>query len=613
MRILFDSRDERFKSPFGALKESQSCRFAVHVPRTCPATGVKLILDGEDGSTAGEYPLDQVSDAGEYVRFEGKLTLPRIGLYFYYFRVITIGGGFRLFREGADRTNMEAGELWQISCVRDVPVPEDFRGRVMYQIFPDRFNRSGICDTAGKLVPFCIKKDLYSLPDHRPDEWGKINNCDFFGGNLRGIEEKLDYLSELGVGVIYLNPIFKAWSNHRYDTADYMKIDELLGTEEDFSSLCRAAHARDIKIVLDGVFNHTGSNSRSFDAKGVFGHGAVSDPQSPYRGWYDFQRWPDLYSCWWGVPTLPCVNEMNEGYLDFIIRNEDSVIAHWLRAGADGFRLDVADELPDRFIALLRERMRQVKPDAILIGEVWEDASNKISYGRRRRYFTDGELDSVMNYPWRDALTGLMTDRIGAGEFCRRIMDIRENYPERTADLLMNFISTHDTPRALSLFSPEEPPEDKNARAGYRMPSDALKVALKRMKCASFLQFVLPGMPCVYYGDEVAMQGLEDPFCRCYFRWDRVKTEPLVDHYRALGALRKRFESLRRGGLEISSRKSLVTLTRTHGGERLRATVNVGETAEIETAGDVVFSLEAGLSEGKAALKKYGAVLEILP
>ncbi len=614
MRILFDSKDLSYKDPFGTLTEGQSCRFAVRVPSSCGATSVVLVLNGEDGSENSAHPLGFSGSDGGYDRFEASLVLPAPGLWFYYFRITDAGGAYPLFHSGFDQTNIGEGELWQLSCVpRDFSVPPAFSGRVMYQIFPDRFCRLGNPDVSGKLVPFRLRAEPRGLPDYLPDDNGKVTNCDFFGGNLAGIASRLDHLASLGVGVIYLNPIFKAWSNHRYDTADYMKIDELLGTEEDFRRLCDLAHGRGMKVILDGVFSHTGSNSRYFDSEGVFGGGAASDPDSPYRSWFDFQRWPDLYTSWWGIDTLPCVNELDDGFLDLIVRGEDSVVAHWLRAGADGFRLDVADELPDRFISLLRERMKTVKPDALLIGEVWEDASNKISYGVRRRYFVGGELDSVMNYPFRTAVIDLALGKIAPREFCERVLTICENYPPQVLNVLMNPLSTHDTPRILSLLSPEPPPADRRARAGYRMPKSALSTALTRLGCAAFLQFVLPGMPCIYYGDEIAMQGLEDPFNRCFFEWDSVPDNPVLAFYRALGALRGAHEALRLGTLSASADGAVLSLERSCESERLLARVNTGEKAELERRGEELLSRGCEPSGDKLSLDPLGFVLEKLP
>ena len=421
MRILFDSRQTQYKTPFGTLRTGECCVLQIRIPTEVGTSGVRLMLEDSEHAVCAELPFSFVSrgeDGYELWRLE--FTRQETGLHFYWFRIDKRGGGsFRLFRQGRD-TNMEAGEKWQLSVIpADFTVPDFAPGAVMYQIFPDRFARSGSCDLTYKLQPFWVHESPDELPEYRPDAHGEVRNNDFFGGNFAGIREKLPYLQELGVGVLYLNPIFMAWSNHRYDTADYRRPDPMLGTEEDFRTLCDEAHARGMRVILDGVFSHTGSNSVYFDAKHVFGHGAVSDPNSPYRRWYRFHRYPDDYEAWWGIRTLPCVEELDETYLHYIIEDEDSVIAHWLRLGADGFRLDVVDELPDEFVRRLRRRMRQIDPQSLLLGEVCY-VSNGISY-TARSLKTDSAADltgSSENWTqelsWSDA--GLAMDLRTDGE-----------------------------------------------------------------------------------------------------------------------------------------------------------------------------------------------------
>ena len=397
MRILFDSKLSQFKTPFGVLKPGEVCTLHIQIPVSCRTEHVELLLFQEDGTPAREVSLSRQETGALYECFGAAFSLERAGLYFYCFRVTTKNEQFRLYKQGND-TNMEAGDFWQLSCVEDAyPVPEALRGAVMYQIFPDRFYQSGCCNCAEKLQPYWVHEDKSDVPVYLPDEHGEVLNNDFYGGNLNGICEKLPYLQELGVEILYLNPIFMAFSTHRYDTYDYKRIDPMLGTEADFSALCSRAHALGMKVVLDGVFSHVGSRSPYFQS-------AISNPDSPYRDWFQFKHYPDVYESWWGITTLPCVDKMNESYIRYIIEDEDSVLAHWLRLGADGYRLDVVDELPDAFLTRLRKRLRELKPDAILIGEVWEDASNKVAYGVRRRYLTGRQLDSVMNYPWQGDL-----------------------------------------------------------------------------------------------------------------------------------------------------------------------------------------------------------------
>ena len=613
MRILYNSKDPLFKEPFGTLLPGEPCRISIHIPRSCETREAKLVFGRENGEIFTEFPMKLTGSDADYEIYTAVFSLEYPDLYFYSFRITTEHESFSLYREGFDQTNMEAGELWQLSCLpASFSPPQAFAGKILYQIFPDRFYDAGeILPAFGKLEPYRVHRKKDDIPDFEPDEEGEVLNCDFYGGNLRGIAEKLDYLASLGVSVLYLNPIFKAYSNHRYDTADYMVIDELLGDEADFSRLCALAHEKGMKIILDGVFSHTGSDSRYFDRKERFGNGAYHHPDSPYRSWYQFEEYPERYVSWWGIKTLPCVDEMDESYRDFIIENEDSVIAHWLRAGADGFRLDVADELPDEFISELRRRLKELKPDALLIGEVWEDASNKISYGKRRRYFTGGELDSVMNYPFRNAIIDYVCGRDGGFGFRGRIMDLAENYPPEVLHTLMNMLSTHDTYRLLSSLSPEPVPERKAERASYKMPPEARKVAESRLRCAVFLQYILPGMPCVYYGDEIGTEGFEDPFCRGYFQWEKTKDNPILGFFRKLGTIRNSEPALMYGKLEIETDGiGRLFIFRTFGNTVFRAVVNTGTPYSVKAEGDLFFSEHCEEKDGTIVIGSNGFLLE---
>ena len=348
MRILFDSKLSQFKTPFGTLLPGQGCRLRVDIPVSCRTVKAEVIFLQDDALTeAFRAPLAKAEANELYEAWSGEVSLPAAGLYFYYFFIATQNEAFRLYKQGND-TNMEAGDLWQVSCVEDrFPAPEYAKGAVMYQIFPDRFYAAGRCDCTEKLQPYWVHEDKQDVPVYLPDENGKVWNNDFYGGNLAGIREKLAYLQGLGVELLYLNPIFFAFSTHRYDTCDYGRIDPMLGTEEDFRALCVEAHARGMKVILDGVFSHVGSRSRYFQD-------AVSNPDSKYRSWFDFKHYPDTYTSWWGITDLPCIRKDNEDFLRYIIDDEDSIAVHWLRAGADGWRLDVVDELPDRFVLRLR-------------------------------------------------------------------------------------------------------------------------------------------------------------------------------------------------------------------------------------------------------------------
>ncbi|MBP3313308.1 MAG: glycoside hydrolase family 13 protein [Oscillospiraceae bacterium] len=517
----------------------------VHIPVSCHTKAVWLLLrqDGAGKEREFVFSLEKTADAYEIWRCE--CSLEDTGLYFYRFRVQTENESFHLYRWGEHDTNMEEGGLWQLSCVtEEFSAPSWAEGAVMYQIFPDRFYKSGECDLKDKLTPYVLHQNWNESPRWMPDEKGEVWNNDFFGGNLRGIEEKLPYLQTLGVELIYLNPIFMAFSNHRYDTANYLRVDPLLGTEEDFKRLCDTAHGMGMRIILDGVFSHTGSRS-------VYFEDAANNPESPYKSWFSFKNYPTEYESWWGFKTLPCVKELDPAYLDFIVEGEDSVIAHWLRLGADGFRLDVADELPDEFILRLKRRLRELRPDALLLGEVWEDASNKIAYGQRRRYFIDGELDGVMNYPWRKAVLDFARGSDG-GEGLRHALEtLAEHYPASALHCTMTMLSSHDSARALTeLAAPFE--GSREAMAAHRLTEDGRALGIKRLRFAAGLQFFLPGMPSIYYGDEAGMEGCKDPFNRGTYPWGR-EVEDLQNHFKRLGNMRKNSPVLRHGNLAVLS------------------------------------------------------------
>ena len=574
MRILFDSQQIQYKNPFGTLEPDQECTLTIHIPSSVQATRVECIINHENGSHAMNVLFTFRMKKGPYDIFQGKFTLPCTGLFFYYFYISKPCGGFRLFKEGS-QTNMEAGDLWQVSCIpADFTTPDWAKGAVIYQVFPDRFHAVGKPDLTGKLEPYTVHKHWNEDVDWRPTADGQVLNNDFFGGNFRGITEKMDYIASLGVGILYLNPISKSFSSHRYDTGYYKTPDPLLGTEAYFADMCRAAHDRGIRVVLDGVYSHTGSDSLYFNKNGTFpGKGAYQSQESPYSSWYTFYRWPGSYRSWWDFDTLPTVNKMDPGFLDYIIRDEDSVVAHWMKLGADGFRLDVADELPDEFIRLLRKRIRGIKPDALLIGEVWEDASNKIAYGQRRRYFTDGELDSVMNYPFRTAIINFMRGFDSGRGLKDTVMSIMENYPPQVAACNMNLLGTHDTPRILTALV-DDFDGSREEKAKRRLSRNQMEVARERLLMASFLQYTLPGSPSLYYADETGMEGYKDPFNRRTYPWGREDQE-LVNHFRHLGRLRRELTPLRLGDIQFfQAGDKHLGFTRTYQGQTVKIYVN---------------------------------------
>ena len=574
MRILFDSKQSQFKSPFGTLVPGEECTLHIHVPSNLRSSRVELILCWVDKTQKAVIPMEYARKKGAYDIFRGKFHLDMGGLYYYYFRIHAHTGPFRLFKEGDD-TNMEDGDYWQVSCIpEDFVTPQWSRGATIYQVFPDRFHAAGRVDLTGKLQPYVLHKHWHEEVHWQPTPEGLVLNNDFYGGNFRGITEKMDYIASLGVTLLYLNPIGKSFSNHRYDTGDYKVPDPMLGTLEDFKTLCKTAHSYGIRVILDGVYSHTGSNSRYFNREGAFpGKGAYQSMDSEYSSWYRFHHWPDSYDSWWGFETLPTVNKMDPKFLDYIIRDEDSVIAHWLGLGCDGFRLDVADELPDDFLRLLRDRVKEINPDALVLGEVWEDASNKVAYNQHRRYFTNAELDCVMNYPFRTAFINFMRGFDNGKALKETVMTIAENYPPQVMASCMTLLGTHDTPRILTALV-DDFDGSREEKADRHLSRSQLDVARERLLMASFLQFTLPGSPSIYYGDEALMEGYRDPFNRRTFPWGREDWE-LQAHFKRLGRMRKENEALRLGDIAFfQAGDKILGYTTSCGGKTLRVCCN---------------------------------------
>ena len=574
MRILYDSKEPQYKLPFGTLQPGQDCLLHIHIPTAVGTTAVEIVVQKENGAPEKTAPMTLERVCGAYDIYQGNLVLDSCGLYFYYFRITTRTGSFRLFKYGDD-TNMEAGSLWQISCIpADFTTPDWAKGGVIYQVFPDRFHKAGECDLTGKLEPYTVHQQWDEEVSWQPTKEGLVLNNDFYGGNFRGIAEKMDYIASLGTTILYLNPISKSFSSHRYDTGDYKTPDPMLGTEEDFTAMCEAAHAHGIKVVLDGVYSHTGSNSLYFNRDRTFpGEGAYQSQNSPYYSWFTFKNWPNSYKSWWDFDTLPTVDKMHPDFIRYIITEEDSVVAHWLKLGADGFRLDVVDELPDAFVLLLKQRIRQIKPDALLIGEVWEDASNKIAYGVRRRYFVDGILDSAMNYPFREALLHYLWDRDGGYGLKNTVMTIAENYPPQVLSCNMNLLGTHDTPRILTALV-DQFQGSRQEQANRFLTPEQWAQAKEKLMMASFLQFMLPGAPSIYYGDEAGMEGHKDPFNRRTYPWGRENPE-LMRHFRRLGQMRKEIEALRLGDIRFfSAQDGRVGFIRSWEGKKYRVYCN---------------------------------------
>lgn len=544
MTAIFDSRDTRYKNPFGAVPCGTEISFTLFPG--ADVTACTMLLFHEFAYMDQELPLSR-----DGLSFSAVITAPlQPELIWYGFR-LTYQDGHITYLGKNGLGSRDAMLCWQQTVyATDHKTPEWFGRGISYQIFPDRFCRLAIPEPADMVGDRTVHESWDEPVDYLPDFSGEIRNCDFFGGSLAGMISKLDYLKSLSITTIYLCPIFESASNHRYNTADYLRIDPMLGTEEDFRLLCREAAKRGMRIMLDGVFNHTGSVSRYFNADGFYPTvGAAQSKDSPFFSWYHFTRWPEEYDAWWGIKTLPAVNENNPAYRDFIISGENSVVRHWLRCGASGWRLDVADELPDDFIAEIRHVMEEENSDSYLLGEVWEDGSNKIAYSQRRRYLLGHETHGLMNYPFRNAALAWLLGG-DAAQFQETMENLRENYPPAAFYGSMNFLGTHDTPRILTLLgiSADADTDTRDKRSAYRLTPAERQLGLKRLQLGAILLYSFPGSPTVFYGDEVGMQGFEDPFNRGTFPWGQEDLE-LLDFYQKLGALRKERISLQSGDI----------------------------------------------------------------
>ncbi len=468
------------------------------------------------------------------------------GLFFY--ELLFLRGFDTLFTDSINNVDFKLSKKSEtrftlLLYAKGFKTPSWFHGGTMYHIFADRFakGKGEACLHGGSL-----NEDWENgIPQYAKRAGAPLSNDVFFGGNLWGVAEKLDYLESMGVTVIYLSPVFEAASNHRYDTADYERIDSLLGGEAAFRALVDAAHKRGMRVILDGVFNHTGDDSRYFNRRGNYPDvGAYQSKKSPCYPWYSFSAFPKQYESWWGIEIMPRLNHANKDCRRYFT-GRDGICAKWLRAGADGWRLDVADELSDEFLDELHDTVKhESNGEGLIIGEVWENAVDKISYGKRRRYFRGGQLDSVMNYPFRNAVMAFLTER-DATVFYNILTALWATYPPTVSHALMNLLGTHDTERILTVLGDPSCGEglENPALAEKRLSRAVRARAVRLLKLASVLQFTSYGVPSVYYGDEAGVEGYHDPFCRMPFPWGREDRE-LQAHYRALGELRRKHTCL---------------------------------------------------------------------
>ncbi len=533
MKIEHNSRQEFFRAPFGAVTCGTEVRLRISAYGMGIPRSVKIIYKTDNGEAVyKDMPyVFSVLDSCIYETVIKVTDEP--GLIWYYFEletdigVVYYGNNSENLGGKGEMSFQTPSHSFQITVYDErYKTPDWFKEAIAYQIFPDRFyngNEDGaFLYESGDI----IKRKWGEQPYYKAEQFGgEYKNNDFFGGNLKGIIKKLPYLEDLGITVIYLNPIFRSCSNHKYNTGNYEEIDPSFGDESTFRELCGKAQKHGIRIILDGVFNHTGSDSKYFNKYGNYDSiGAYQSKESPYYTWYKFIDYPDVYESWWGIDTLPQIVETSPELREYLLSGKDAIIKKWLRCGASGWRLDVVDELPDFFVKELRRNVKETDPEAVIIGEVWEDASNKIAYGERRQYFYGDELDSVMNYPLRNAMIDMALCRIDAVEFNRRVMSLKENYPAPAFYSLLNMLSSHDVERIVTLMGgvPTRHEVSREEQAAFSLNGYALAIARKRVKQLIGMIMTMPGVPCLFYGDELGVQGYGDPFCRSTFPWESM-------------------------------------------------------------------------------------------
>lgn len=551
---LFEEKYETVADPtlLGAFECGKKVDFVLKIPRENGTVSAKMCIraDGLERDFSKNIALLWTALDGSFDIYSCTLDTSElgVGLYYYKYEVTSFNGKeyYALRGHGGELNciDFDDGLMQLIVFEKAENTPEWLFGGIIYHIFVDRFRKSGRCLPKDYAI---MNEDWENgIPQFADKPGGYVENNMFFGGDLYGVTEKLDYIKSLGVNCIYLSPIFEAYSNHKYDTADYMSIDSMFGGDSAFSELIREAKKRGIRIILDGVFNHTGSDSIYFNKNGRYKElGAYQSEKSKYFEWYNFRSFPDDYECWWNVKILPRVNSDKESYRKFIL-GDGGVIEKWAKKGVAGFRLDVADELSDSFISGLNSKLKSVCSDGMVYGEVWEDASNKIAYDKRKKYFLGNELDSVMNYPVREALIKFIKyGDTAVSDVCETLYS---HYPKDASDLLMNLLGTHDTERILTVLGTDGSEGYTNKELSVkRMTNTEIKRALSLLKIAYTVIATLPGIPCIYYGDEAGMQGYRDPFNRMPYPWGKENTE-LINFYKTIGKLR-RSEKLYRKGL----------------------------------------------------------------
>ncbi len=605
-------------SRHNAFSVSDILSITITIPRYVGVNAISLLIH-KDGNNNQEIKMDMHSQLFSDDLFSLKLNLKELcmpydnGLFFYSFK-ITIGT-MDYFCNSLNNvdcyfSNKNEHDFCMLVHTSDFTTPEWVSNGIMYHIFVDRFFEG---NTKTPLRTDAIRNNDWEngIPEYAPYPGAHLENNEFFGGNLWGVIEKLSYLKNLGVTIIYLSPIFEAYSNHKYDTGNYMHVDDMFGGDDAFRALLSEAKKYDIKIILDGVFNHTGDKSVYFDINNNYGTiGAYHNLTSKYREWFHFN--PDnTYKSWWGIKILPKLNLACESCKDYFTA-PGGVIEKYLLEGIGGWRLDVADELTDDFLYNLRSTAKTTYKDAFIIGEVWENATEKVAYDKRREYFRGKQLDSVMNYPFKNALINYI--KYGNSEVLyNELTEIYSSYPLCVSNALMNLLGTHDTERILTVLS-DDNPNGKNIDeiATSKLTPQQRQEAINRLKVASTIQYTVYGFPSVFYGDEAGIEGYGDPFCRKPFPWHNIDST-LHNHYKKLGEIRSQNKAFDGGSFEITKHQNgLIVFKRKKAQNEIIVAANAGINDEIldlegkyiDLLTDSIFVKNINLAKTRAVILK---------
>ena len=563
IKVIHDSQSIKYRKPFGAVEKGQKVKLSIDIDKEI-IVAVEILQF--DGTKINRGMKKEYLNNGSY-RYSAEIdTIDALGVLEYYF--ILIDGYDRVYYGNNDEHLGGIGQIYayspvpyQITVYNRSTIPDWYKEGVIYQIFVDRFfngNDDGSISNPKK------NSFIYGRWDDTPmyikDYQGRILRWDFYGGNLIGIIKKLDYIKSLGVSIINLSPIFKSSSSHKYDTGDYETVDEMFGTNEDFKKLCEEAEKRNIKIILDGVFSYTSADSKYFNKIGNYGDiGAYQSPNSKYHNWYKFIRYPYKYESWWGIDERPNLDVMHSSYIDYAINSDNSIIKKWIDFGASGWRLNVTDELPDEFIELVKNKLNTMNRETVLIGDIWDDASNKISYSKRRKYLNGKEVQSVTNYPLRECMINFTKGYIKSDKFKKKIMSLYENYPREVFLGNMNIIGTSDTERILTVLDGD----------------------VQYLKIIVALQFTLPGVPLIYYGDEAGLIGGKDPDNRRSYPWGK-EDEELIDFYKRIVGIRNSQNGLKKGDFNIfDTDEEIFAFNRVYENEKIVVIVNVSNEQKV--------------------------------